>query len=288
MLSSRRVAEKNATNNIDTLSMTWLQQAVAMPLIIATLFVGKFYLPNELSANFWWLLLIYVILQATYLFTYFSAVNLADVSFIAPLMTLFIVGNMIGAFIILHQIPSFSGMLGAFFIMAGAWIVSKNKKHNSRKSAKNHTKAFWLIILGIAISSIFSNIEVILLRMSNPISYNFYSSVLTIPLVIVITIIVLKKQRKNMKNYWKKVKKDSLRIYSSLVIIGVTYTVNMLCTYQAKILAPNQAYVSTIKAASVIPVIIFGIIFFNEKVNFKQWTGIILMILGLCLIALNL
>jgi drug/metabolite transporter (DMT)-like permease len=61
----------------------------------------------------------------------------------------------------------------------------------------------------------------------------------------------------------------------------------MLATYQAKVIAPNQAYVGAIKAASVIPVVILGVVFFSEKVTKKQWLGIGCMLVGLALIALN-
>ena len=61
----------------------------------------------------------------------------------------------------------------------------------------------------------------------------------------------------------------------------------MLATYQAKVIAPNQAYVGAIKAASVIPVVILGVLFFQEKVSRKQWLGIGCMLVGLALIALN-
>jgi uncharacterized membrane protein len=61
----------------------------------------------------------------------------------------------------------------------------------------------------------------------------------------------------------------------------------MLATYQAKLIAPNQAYVSSIKAASVIPVVLIGVLFFKEKITRKQLLGIGSMIIGLVLIALN-
>jgi drug/metabolite transporter (DMT)-like permease len=61
----------------------------------------------------------------------------------------------------------------------------------------------------------------------------------------------------------------------------------MLATYQAKVTAPNQAYVGVIKAASVIPVVILGMWIFKEKVSSKQWLGICCMLVGLLLIAVN-
>src|SRR6266702_3745779 len=99
MLSGRRTAEKKAATGIDSMAMAWLQQGVAMPLIIASLFFARFYWPSQLPVFFWELMALYVALQAVYLYCYYRAITIADISFVAPLMTLFSVGNMIGAFI---------------------------------------------------------------------------------------------------------------------------------------------------------------------------------------------
>ncbi len=287
MLSGRRTAEKKAASGIDSMAMAWLQQAVAMPLIIASLFFAKFYLPSELPVFFWQLLIIYIALQAIYLYCYFRAISIADISYVAPLMTLFLVGNMIGAYIILGQVPSLTGVVGSAFILAGAWIVAAAKRQGNKASVLAHKKAFILVLVAIFVCSIFSNLEVKMLRISNPTSYNFYTSLLTVPFVILITIVLLKSQQKNSQLYWKSVNESIKKNIWPLAIVGVTYTVNMLATYQAKIIAPNQAYVSSIKALSVIPVVLLGMLFFKEKLSRKQWMGIGSMIIGLLLIAVN-
>lgn len=287
MLSTRRTAEKKAAVHVDSMAMAWLQQAVAMPLIVASLFLAKFYFPSELPLFFWELLAVYIALQAIYLYCYYRAISIADISFVAPLMTLFLVGNMIGAYLILGQVPTASGIIGSAFILAGAWIIAASKKHSNKTSAAAHKKALILVLVAITVCSIFSNLEVKMLHMSNPTSYNFYTSLLTVPFVILISIILLKSQRKNTKLYWTNVSSGVRNNLWPLAIVGVTYTINMLATYQAKIIAPNQAYVSSIKAASVLPVVILGMLFFKEKVSPKQWLGIGSILIGLAFIAIN-
>ncbi len=288
MLSSRRVAEKQAATGIDSMAMAWLQQAVALPLIVASLFFARFYLPGDLPAFFWELLILYVALQAIYLYCYYRAIAIANISYVAPLITLFSVFNMIGAYFILGQVPSVFGVIGAGFILLGAWIVARAKQHRDQASVAVHKKAFVLIMIAITVGSIFSNIEVKMLRMSNPTSYNFYTSLLTVPFVILVSMIILKGRRQNGRAYWNKVHKSVRANIWPLVIVGVTYTVNMLASYQAKVIAPNQAYVSSIKAASVLPVVILGVLFFREKVTQKQWIGIGCMLVGLIVMATNL
>lgn len=287
MLSGRRTAEKKAATGIDSMAMAWLQQAVALPLIVISLFFARFYWPGELPLFFWELMAAYVALQAIYLYCYYRAVSLADISFVAPLMTLFSVGNMIGAYVILGQVPTLSGVIGAAFIIAGAWIISRAKKHGDEVSITAHKSALTLVIIAIIVCSIFSNLEVKMLQMSNPTSYNFYTSLLTVPFVILVTMLLIRSRRQNSRIYWSKVNKSVRSNGWPLAIVGVTYTINMLSTYQAKVIAPNQAYVGVIKAASVLPVVILGVLFFKEKVSQRQWLGIASMLVGLALIALN-
>lgn len=287
MLSCRRTAEKKAANNVDSIAMAWLQQAVALPLIVASLFFAKFYMPTELPTFFWQLLSIYVVLQAVYLYCYYRAIAIADISFVAPLITLFSAGNMIGAYFILGQTPSISGVMGAAIIISGAWIIARAKKHANKASVTAHKTALLLVVIAIVVGSVFSNLEVKMLQMSNPTSYNFYTSLLTVPFVIFVTLLLLKSRRKSSRVYFKAVGASVKTNTWPLAIVGVTYTLNMLATYQAKLTAPNQAYVGTIKAVSVLPVVILGVLFFKEKVSAKQWFGIGLMLVGLVLIAIN-
>lgn len=287
MLSGRRTAEKKAATGIDSMAMAWLQQAVALPLIIVSLFFAKFFWPNQLPLFFWELMVAYVSLQTVYLYCYYRAISIADISFVAPLMTLFSVGNMIGAYIILGQVPSVSGVIGAAFIVAGAWIISRAKRSGNKASIAAHKLALILVIIAIIVCSIFSNLEVKMLHMSNPTSYNFYTSVLTVPFVILVTILLLRRRNQNSRVYWNTVNNSVRGNVLPLAIVGITYAINMLATYQAKIIAPNQAYVGVIKAASVLPVVIIGVIFLKEKVSRRQWLGIGSMSVGLVFIALN-
>lgn len=288
MLSGRRTAEKKAATGVDSMAMAWLQQFVALPLIVVTLFFARFFWPSELPVLFWELMAFYVVLQAIYLYCYYRAISIADISYVAPLMTLFSVGNMIGAYIILGQVPTLSGVVGAASIICGAWIISRAKRHSNAESVSAHKKALLLVIAAIVVCSIFSNLEVKMLEVSNPTSYNFYTSVLTVPFVILVTMILLRSRKQSSRVYWRSVNTSVRSNAWPLIIVGVTYTINMLATYQAKITAPNQAYVGAIKAASVIPVVILGVLFFNEKVSRKQWLGIGFMLVGMLLIALNI
>ncbi|MBP6962508.1 hypothetical protein KBB49_03165 [Candidatus Saccharibacteria bacterium] len=84
----RRTTEKKVVDGIDSLALAWLQQAVALPFIFIAIFFAHFYLPSELSSDFWVVMVFYVFLCGVDLFCYFKALSIADVSLVAPFMTL--------------------------------------------------------------------------------------------------------------------------------------------------------------------------------------------------------
>ncbi len=286
MLTARRSTEKKAARNINSMAMVWLQQAVALPFIVATLFFAKFYWPDELSAQFWRLLVVYVICSSIDLYCYFKAISLADISYVAPLLSLFAVGSIIGAYFVLGQKPSVPGIIGACLIMSGAYLNNLAKRRQ-KANVRGDWLALILVLISVVLRSYYSNIEVSMLRLSNPTSYNFYGSILTIPVVLLVSSIVVRHRRDSYENYWRTLKTGAGQHVGPLAFIGVTYTINLLASFQAKLLSPNAGYVAAVKSASVLPIVLIGIFVFKEKVVRMQWIGLVLIVLGLAAMATN-
>lgn len=287
MLVSRRSAEKHVTARIDSLGMAWIQQAIALPFIIGTLFFATFYWPSELSNQFWITMALYVFLISIDIYCYFKALSLADISYIAPLLTMVAIGNIFGAYFILGQVPSLTGLGGAIMIIIGAVLTYSAKRKDSVNHHSNQ-KALLLILVLVFVRSIASNIEVTMLRESNPTTFNFYSSLLTVPVILIASLFIIYSNRKGKyTKYWSNLSTNVLRHKLLLLFIGATYTVNMLATYQAKLIGPNAGYVGAIKAASVLPMMLVGLLLFKEKIVGIQWAGLICILIGLALLATN-
>ena len=287
MLVARRSTEKHVAGNINSLALSWLQQAVALPFILVTLFFAKFYWPSELSAHFWTTMALYVFLISIDIYCYFKALSIADVSFVAPLMTLVALGNIAGAYFVLGQVPTIFGVAGAGLIVAGAAVTYNAKR---KDSAQKHTSklALLLILLLVVVRSFNSNIEVSMLQVSNPTTFNFYSSVLAVPLLFFTSLLIITTNKTDKyKGYWKGLKNDVKKHQWLLLFIGLTYTVNMLATYEAKLIGPNAGYIGAIKSASVLPMILVGVFIFKEKINKAQWLGLGVITAGLILLAFN-
>ncbi len=287
MLVARRSTEKHVAGNINSLALSWLQQAIALPFILVTLFFAKFYWPSELSAHYWATMALYVFLVSIDIYCYFKALSLADVSYIAPIMTLVAIGNIAGAYFVLGQVPSVFGIGGALMIVSGA-AVTYNAKSKDDASRHTNRTALLLIILLVVVRSLNSNVEVSMLRASNPTTFNFYSSVLAVPVLLFTSIVIIVTNKTGKyTGYWKTLRKDVTKHQWLLLFIGLTYTVNMLATYQAKLIGPNAGYVGAIKSASVLPMMLVGVFIFKEKINKSQWIGLSIIGAGLGLLALN-
>jgi transporter family protein len=287
MLVSRRSAEKHASGKINSLALTWLQQAAALPLIVITLFFAKFYWPSELSGHYWLMLGLYAVLISLDTYLYFKALSVADVSYVAPLLTLVALGNIAGAYFVLGQKPTVMGLSGAALIVAGAAMTYYAKSKDIANSHANKL-ALILILILVIVRGFNSNIEVPLLRDSNPTTFNFYSSILSVPLLILTSLLVIVTNKtQKYQGYWKQVRTDTLKHRWLLIFIGITYTINMLATYQAKLIGPNAGYVGAIKSASVLPIMLVGLIFFKEKIVGIQWAGLGLIVVGLVLLGLS-
>ena len=288
MLVSRRSAEKHASGKMNALALSWLQQAAALPIIFVTLFFARFYWPAELSAHYWEVLALYAALVSLDTFLYFKALSIADVSYVAPLLTLVALGNILGAYIILDQVPSTLGIAGAAWIVVGAVITYRGKRRHDTTNHHNNKLALLFVLMIVAERAITSSIEVPLLRESNPTTFNLYSSLLSVPILIAVSLLVIATNKsKQYKEYWRAVKTDVVRHRWLLSFIGLTYTVNMLATYGAKLIAPNAGYVGAVKSASVLPIVLIGVLFFKEKLHDAQWLGLGFITAGLVCLGLS-
>ena len=281
MLVVRRSVEKGLTKNIDSLALTWMQQAFALPFIAVSLVLMPFYWPSELSGQFWFWTSLYAVCGALDLFLYFKALSLADISHVAPLISLTGIGVIAGSVVILHQQPTIVGITGAVLIVIGATVVHRDKQKHTQVRRQN-TVAFWLILGVVVLRAVYGNIELFPLREANATTFNLYSSLLTVPLLLMLAVLL---KARTAKTYWKATYKNIKLYLWPLLFVGLTYTVNLTATYQAKLLAPTAGYVTSVKSAQVVPMMFIGAWLFREKVTKLQWYGVGLISVGLLLLS---
>jgi len=211
------------------------------------------------------------------LIIYFKAIQLGDISIIAPLISLTAGTSILGAFLILDQTPTISGLLGAFLILVGAYMASKTKRIS--KTAINNRLAVILTLIDVFLLGFYTPIEVLIIRKTNVAYFNFVSSLLAVVLIFVIIIFWQKKSNTKILN--KKLSIVVSQNKTKLLFIGLTMALNFYFTYTAKSQAPNAGYVTAIKAAQVLPLMLIGVVAFKEKVSRWQWVGALVLMVGL-------
>lgn len=283
MLVVRRSSEKTLTGSIPAASMAWLQQFVALPFIILAMFLpmATFFNPLELSSQFYYVLIFYAVFGAVDAILYFKAISMGDISVLAAAMSLTVVSNLIGAYFILDQTPSALGIAGSACILAGAFLASRRPPSADSLKTSANKLALILILIVVAIRGIYGPMEVIAIRETDPFYFNLASSLLTVPIIMAAMFMWGRQNgtRAFSKDLLKKINLHRI----GLLIIGVTYTINLTCTYAGKLVADNAAYVTTVKSASVLPVMILGVLLFSETVRKRQWLGLAIILSGLVL-----
>lgn len=280
MLVARRSTEKTLSDKIPSSALAWLQQATALPFAALMLPFAVWINPAELSSSFVLLLALYTLTAAVDLMLYYKAIQIGDISIIAPLLNLTAVTGIISSYLLLGQKPSLFGILAASFIVCGAYFVTKHRKKHLSKSQNNSLAI--LIVLGLVVMrAVYSPLEVTLLRESNPIYLNFISSLLIVPVIIAISVRL--NRRNKSKHFTKQLRTSIVSHKKALAFIGLTMAINIFFSLTAKQTAPNAGYVTAIKGAQVVPMAFIGVFLFKEHVAARQWIGIACITCGLVL-----
>ncbi len=278
LLVARRGTEKSLSDKIPSSAMAWLQQLTALPFMIAMLPFAVWYNPIALSSQVQILLLVYALLTAAHLIMYFKAIQVGDISVVAPLINLTAVTSILWSTIFLGQKPSIVGLFGALLLVSGAYLAAVGRKKKS-KTAINNRLAVILILIDVLLLGFYTPIEVTVIHETNVIYFNFISSLLAVPVVI---LIMLLRQRHTKTKYFSKKLQITISEHKlALAFIGFTMALNLFFTYWAKSIAPNAGYVTAIKGAQVVPLVLVGVFLFKEQVSKVQWFGVSVICLGL-------
>ena len=273
----RRGAEKTMADKIPSTAMALLQQLSALPFMALMLPFVVWYSPFDLDSQVVLLLILYAVLTASHLIIYFKAIHVGDISVIAPILSLTAGTSILGSYIFLDQTPTLSGLTGAFLILVGAYMASKTKQVS--KTAINNRLAAILTIIDVFLLGFYTPVEVLIIRKTNVAYFNFVSSLLAV--ILVFFVIIFWQKRSKVEILTKGLLKTITNNKTKLIFIGFTMALNFYFTYTAKSQAPNAGYVTAIKSAQVLPLMLIGVFAFREKVSKWQWVGSAILLSGL-------
>lgn len=253
-------------------SLHLVQSIFLLPLVF---FMGI----EEMSSRFLWALLASSILQLTVILLYFKAIKRSELSVTVPLVTLTPLFMLLTSPIMIGQFPSFLGIIGIVFIVAGTYVSNLSEERENFFApfislVKNQGSRYMLLVAFIW--SITSNIDKIGVEETSPVFWAFTKDFLILFYLLPILIVKSRKPLSQInKRKW------------GLLMVGFFKSASVL-TQMYAIQFILVAYVISIKRASSIFIILFAFFYMNEKKNFKnRMIGIITILVGLLIIAIS-
>ncbi len=283
MLVVRRSTETRLSKQIPASAMAWLQQFVMLPFLLLLMLLpgAHFYSFTELSAQFYWVLVAYTALAAVDLVLYFKAISLGNISVIASVLSLGVVSNLLCVYLFLGQAPSRAGLLACALILVGAFLASRRLVSPNDANTAAHKLSLILILIVVVLRGLYSPMEITMMREADPFFFSLVSSAAIVPVAMAVA---YWRGRRSGRPAFSRSLLHSMKTYRlALLIIGLTFAINVACTYVGKTVADNAAYVTTVKSASVLPMMILGVVMFGEHVRKRQWLGLGIILAGLIL-----
>lgn len=276
--SLRGVFEKTIVNNVNKYILGFAIRFFALPFfLLPFIFLPQTIIPiHELSQEFW-IALAVVCLINTPLETifYYEALKEEEVSLVIPILSLSPALTLFLGTFLLHEYPTFYGILGIFLILAGIYSLKISQAKEGLLQPFHHLKnsrgvrLMLIVAVSYGFGSIFDKIGV---AQSNAYVYAFANYTF---ISLVLFVIAYWKARNDLKQIWLYKKQ-----FSMIGVIVAAYTLLYMLSLQDGF----ASYAIAIRNASIIFTILLGYIFFREKhIKQKLLAALIIFIGLLCI-----
>ena len=133
---------------------------------------------------------------------------------------------------------------------------------------------FWAILSAgfAALTAIFGKIGV------QDINSDFSTLIRTVVILAVLALIVV------ASGVWQPLASVSRKTYLFLILSGLATGASWLCYYRALKIGPASG-VAPIDKLSVLLVAVFGVVFLGERLEVRNWVGIVMIAAGAILVA---
>lgn len=275
--SVRRTSEKQLSHKLNHFTIGWTVQLLALPVLLATLFIsGPIFNPFKLGVDFWLpTILIWVGFYPINTFLYINAYKHGELSKILPLYSLGPVLSLFLGLFFLGQVPSFVATLGILVIAVGIYVLNLRGRylHNPLKifTADRANLYTFLGLLLVAIAGVLDK------KAIDASGANYYSFVSTLGAVVTLFISARVCGVKELSQI--KLHKKSLAITGTL--FGLSYGAYVLALSTGPL-----AYVMALRSSSALLMgSIIGFSFFREAFTKPKAVSLILILIGSALVA---
>lgn len=203
-----------------------------------------------------------------------KALNLGELSILAPINSYKIIFSLIFSFLILREIPSLGAFLGIFLIILGSYIIFETTREgfSYKLFFKKDIQYRILAVLFTSLEAVFIKNMIIF---SNELTALFFWGLTS----FLFSLIIMKL---NHHNFEKLAKNNLYLIFGlSLTMVIMQFSTNILF----KIM--NVSYALSLFQLSSILSVFLGYKFFKEKNILKKLLGSLIMIIGAIIIILK-
>lgn len=255
-------------------AVAWVSWGFAIPFLLAVI---PFIEIPSLDSTFWFATIAALPLEVIAVLLYIKAIRVSPLSLTIPFLALTPVFLIATSYIMLGELPTFSGVAGILLITIGAYLLNLNsleKGFLAPMKAIAREKGS-LMMIGVAfIYSITSNLGKIAVVHSSPL---FFTVAYTIIFSIFFLPYVIFKERKIVT-----VIKGRIPLF---LLIGFLFAI-MVASHFLAISLTKVSYMISVKRTSLIFSVLFGWLVFKEENIRERLLGSIVMVTGVALITL--
>ena len=272
--SSQGAWSKKISGNISSFTVTWSMFAFAIPfLILPVVLTGA----PDIDPRLYYGGISSIVLNMVAVTLYVYALKISQLSTCLPLLTftpVFLIGT---SFLLLGELPSIYGLAGIILISLGTYMLNLNRISDGflgpLKAIKEDKGA--MLMLAVAfIWSFAANFDKIGVLGSGPLFYSLFFNtgffVLYIPFLF-----------KLNPRFPQEIRGNFIKLF----FVGFLGAM-MFLTQMAALNIALVSYVIAIKRAGIIFSLIFGGLYFNEKITIHRIGAVLMMLAGVFLISL--
>ncbi|HYT41848.1 MAG TPA: EamA family transporter, partial [Methylomirabilota bacterium] len=267
--ASRNVLAKHNTKSFNSIVITWAWTVWSFIIIIPPMFLKG---TPHLDSIFWTALIIKCILYCISLLLYVEAIKKADLSLTLPMLALTPVYLLFTGFLINHELPKATGMIGVLLIVAGAYLLNfergKTKFIDPFFEIYKNKGVLMMFVVSI-IWSVTSSLDKLAILHSNPFFYGGAQGILLGALLTPLAFLFSYKDLQKSFNSKYILQIIPLGLFDGLQTIAVMLGQSLSLT----------VFVISVKRTSIIFSALLGWYFFKEPIK-NRLLPICLMVLG--------
>lgn len=276
--STRSILEKKLLKNADKYILAFSLRFFALPFFLVALLFHPQQIVNPATLPLvFWLATIYVSVISTpiEMIYLYKALQLEEVSYIAPLVSLAPVFTTLINIFVFKETPTIFGFMGIIFIVSAVYILNVNQKGEGflqpfKYLYKNKAAKYALIMMA------FYSLGIIVDKIAITGAGVYYYAFLNYLLVSASLLFLLVFKA---KTHIGQIKKSSM----SFLLLGFVVAFYTIFRFLA-LENGNAGYVSAVMGSSVFFTILFGVVVLKEgRVRTKIISGVLILI-GLTLI----